>query len=384
MKATLCTGEIHAQNGVAVIPNSDVDLKTLWVFCTSEYYRQEVRKLSKKILMPSSALWSVPCDVTYWKQIAAARFPDGLPDPESDDPTQWLFHGSPAASQWSLQVAAARLLGYRWPAELDSKVELSQRASVLLRQCENLIPMADDDGIVPIRSVRGETPAAERLLDMLCSAYSEHWSESVLDTLLKNAGYKAGASLTDWLCNQLFEQHCKLFHNRPFVWHIWDGRKDGFGALVNYHTLDYKTLENLTYSYLGDWISSQAKSDKPGADLRLAAAQALQDKLKLILEGEPPYDIFVRWKPLHAQPIGWNPDLNDGVRMNIRPFVTAGILRKNPNIKWTKDRGKEPLRDQADYPWFWSGDTFVGDRVNDIHLTNAEKEAARNRREGTT
>jgi predicted RNase H-like HicB family nuclease len=40
-----------------------------------------------------------------------------------------------------------------------------------------------------------------------------------------------------------------------------------------------------------------------------------------------------------TQPIGWNPDLNDGVRMNIRPFVQAGILRKNPNIKWTKDRG---------------------------------------------
>ena len=39
------------------------------------------------------------------------------------------------------------------------------------------------------------------------------------------------------------------------------------------------------------------------------AAQALQDKLKLILAGDPPYDIFVRWKPLHKQAIGWNPDL---------------------------------------------------------------------------
>ena len=60
-----------------------------------------------------------------------------------------------------------------------------------------------------------------------------------------------------------------------------------------------------------------------GADLRLAAAQALQEKLKLILAGEPPYDIFVRWKPLHEQAIGWHPDLNDGVRMNIRPFIAG-------------------------------------------------------------
>ena len=65
------------------------------------------------------------------------------------------------------------------------------------------------------------------------------------------------------------------------------------------------------------------------------------------------------------------------MRLNIRPFIEAGILRKNPNIKWTKDRGKEPERDKDEFPWFWNGDTFTGDRVNDIHLTNAEKQAAR-------
>jgi hypothetical protein len=57
--------------------------------------------------------------------------------------------------------------------------------------------------------------------------------------------------------------------------------------------------------------------------------------------------------------------------------MTAGIPRKNPNIKWTKDRGREPERKKEDYPWFWNGGTFTGDRVNDVHLTNAEKRAAR-------
>jgi hypothetical protein len=33
-----------------------------------------------------------------------------------------------------------------------------------------------------------------------------------------------------------------------------------------------------------------------------------------------PYDIIVRWKPLHEQAIGWNPALNDGKRMNTRPY----------------------------------------------------------------
>jgi hypothetical protein len=60
--------------------------------------------------------------------------------------------------------------------------------------------------------------------------------------------------------------------------------------------------------------------------------------------------------------------------MNIRPFVAAGMLRKNPNVKWTKGRGKEPERDNKDFPWFRDG---TGNRVNDVHLTNAEKRAAR-------
>ena len=99
------------------------------------------------------------------------------------------------------------------------------------------------------------------------------------------------------------------------------------------------------------------------------------------VRGEPSYDIFVRWKPVHEQAIGWQPDLNDGVRMNIRPFIEADILRKTPNIKWTKDRGKEPERDKDEYPWFWSGCEFIGDRVNDVHLKNADKQAARKARD---
>ena len=42
----------------------------------------------------------------------------------------------------------------------------------------------------------------------------------------------AGKTLDDWLRDGFFEQHCELFHQRPFVWHIWDGRRDGFHALA--------------------------------------------------------------------------------------------------------------------------------------------------------
>jgi len=88
----------------------------------------------------------------------------------------------------------------------------------------------------------------------------------------------------------------------------------------------------------------------------------LQKKLEAIRDGEPDFDIYVRWKPLHQQPLGWSPDLNDGVRLNVRPFITAGVLRGRVNVQWGPDRGLNP-----------DGSA----RINDRHLTAAEKQDAR-------
>ena len=169
-----------------------------------------------------------------------------------------------------------------------------------------------------------------------------------------------------------------MYRSSSVRWHIWDGNKSGFSALVNYHQLTHANLEKLTYAYLGDWIRRQqsaVEAGEAGSDARLQAAKELQSRLKLILDGEQPCDIFVRWKPLSKQAVGWNPDLNDGV-LNIRPFVTADVLRKKVKIKWDKDRGKEPVRDKKDFPWFWKGSEFTGDRVNDIHLSLDQKSKA--------
>ena len=161
-------------------------------------------------------------------------------------------------------------------------------------------------------------------------------------------------------------------------------------------------LEKIAHTYLGDWIDRQRaeqREGRAGAEARLAAAQALRQELEKILHGEPPYDLFIRWKPLAEQPIGWDPDINDGVRLNIRPFMLAkdlgkkgaGILRERPNINWSKDRGAEPqkLRPKEAFPWFWAWDqtsvdfsggrSFDGNRWNSCHYTRQAKQAARER-----
>lgn len=401
---------------VSALPVKTLDhLPAIWCFCSSHEYHEAVRRIDQKLNVTNATLVKVPFDLDHWTRVANERYPNGLPRPYSDDPTQWIFHGHPCGSVvWDeaekrtshgplrtdatvLQTAAARLLGYRWPAEQDAGIELADEQRAWVRRCATLLEYADTDGIVCIPSLRGEPTAGERLLELLAAAFGDAWNDGVLAKLLAEAG---SPSLDDWLRNRFFEQHCKLFHHRPFVWHVWDGRKrDGFHALVNYHKLagddgkGRRLLESLTYSYLGDWIARQGdgvKRGEGGAEDRLAAALELQKRLKAILDGEPPFDIFVRWKPIGEQPIGWEPDINDGVRLNIRPFLAddipggkkgAGILRAKPNIHWRKDRGKEPqsLRDQEQFPWFWNDGNFTAERVNHVNLTIAEKHAARDR-----
>ena len=67
----------------------------------------------------------------------------------------------------------------------------------------------------------------------------------------------------------------------------------------------------------------------------------------------------------------------------------SGVLRVKPkSIKWTKDRGKEPERPKAEFPWFWGWDEKTedfmgkgkepdGNRHNSCHYTNKAKQQAR-------
>ncbi|WP_219136383.1 Eco57I restriction-modification methylase domain-containing protein [Janthinobacterium sp. UMAB-60] len=359
-----------------LIPNKVEYLPSIWAYAESPQFRQELRSLVTKISVEVNHFTQVPFDISHWQKVAAERYPNGLPKPYSDDPTQWIFHGHPQPSDDPLQVAVARLLGYTWPAELGEEMELSEEARAWVAKCQSLDSHVDDDGIVCLSPVRGEKAADERLLALLIDSWETvvpgSWKASVLDKLLADADC-SGKGVDVWLREKFFEQHARRFQHRPFIWHVWDGLKDGFGALVNYHLLDAKKLERLIHTYLGDWIRNQeagVASGVDGAELRLAAAKQLKTKLEAILEGEAPYDIFVRWKSMQQQSIGWNPDLNDGVRMNIRPFMTAEVLRHNKkpklNITWDKDRGK----DVVSAPWFHK---FDGDRINDHHLSQAEK-----------
>jgi len=368
LQATLYYGECWDSNSAPIIPKNEEDISAIWCFCSSPQYNIDVRKIDQALKVTNATLVKVPFDLKHWQKVAAEKYPKGLPKPYSDDPTQWLFHGHPTKTGHPLQVALARVLSYRWPAESNTEMELADEARDLITAVKAFDHLSDEDGIFCIPSVNAEQAGADRLRTYLQSVFADLWSNNTIAELLEKEG-ASSSNLEEWLRKEFFVQHCKIFQNRPFIWHIWDGRNDGFAALVNYHKLDKENLSKLIYTYLGDWIrmcEAKKKNDESGAEGLLSAALKLKEKLEAILNGDAPFDIFVRWKPLEQQPIGWDPDLNDGVRLNIRPFMEADILRKKPNIRWGIDRGNNP-----------QGSYWGVKRDNDKHLSLAEKRLAR-------
>ena len=372
LRASRYLGDRFDSAVTVVVPNDPDHLDALWQFCSSAEFTKAIKHIDNKLSVTTATLVNVPFDIRHWQAVHDSS--NHISKPFSSSAKQWIFDGSPKGANEPLQVALARLVGYQWPRQTGSSFP----------DCPALAPdglehVIAKDGIVCLAPVAGEESADIRLKTLLQTVYGGQYTSTQLLLGRKSTNLEA------WLRDEFFEEHCQMFNDRPFVWHIWDGLKDGFHALVNYHRLDKRNLEKLIYTYLGDWLTRQRQDVEKGveaADRRLAAAEHLQVELKKILEGESPYDIFARWKPLKSQPIGWDPDLNDGVRINIRPWISEakpyratkpGILRVNPNVHYRKDSGKEPDRDPNQFPWVAKS----SDRTNDNHLFLFEKRHAR-------
>ena len=346
LPATLYSGDRFSANCAAIVPFDESLVAPLWHYAFSGEWATDVKKWNHGGSVTPHALVKVEFDSERWRKIAQEAGP--LPVPHSDDPTQWLFKGTIPNATEPLEVAVARLLGYRWPDQVSDDLDV----------------LADADGIVCLPAVAQELDATTRLRAMLSKAYGDAWSTSLERELVTSAGGETG-DLGAWLRDSYFAHHLRVFQQRPFIWHISDGLRDGFSVLVNYHRLDHSTLSKLIFTTLGDWIDRQQhefSDGTTGADRRLLAAIELKRRLQLILDGEAPHDVYIRWKALYEQPIGWDPDFDDGVRLNIRPFIAGGVLRSRVSVNWENDRGKNI-------------DGTV--RINDLHPTLMERRAAR-------
>ena len=105
-------------------------------------------------------------------------------------------------------------------------------------------------------------------------------------------------------------------------------------------------MAQLRGQYLRDAIETfrreAALADKDGRtdarqdwQSRLEEAQELDERLQRVQEGyhdgpeggDTDYRILTPWKAPDDRPNGWEPDLDDGVKVNIQPLQKAGVLR---------------------------------------------------------
>jgi hypothetical protein len=386
LPATIYTGEKFSADISVIDPVHCSDLAPLWMFCSSPAYREAVRRIDKSIKPTNTTLAKVPVNIDSWRAEAEAALQEGLPEPYSDDPTQWLFHGHPAhaKSGTELLVALLRIAGYRWPAETQLDLRLSNQARKLADRAATLASSVPD-GLLTLHAYGSDRPLSDRIRALLGAAFGRFLDPAEEAQLVRAADVHLDRkearenTLESWLRDRAFRQHCALFKQRPVVWQIWDGMRDGFSIFANCHKLDFAALERLTYTLLGDWITKVRADGRTANEDR---ALQLQQRLRAILDGETPFDIFTRWKHLRHQPVGWRPDLNDGIRVNIRPFILGEVLREQPRIHWHKDRGADPTSS----PWHHLGLLYggkAGDRINDHHLSLAEKRAVQSQVEAS-
>jgi hypothetical protein len=230
MRALACSlyhGDLYDQASAVVVPNDRAHLPAIWAFCSSPEYAVAVRQIDRKLNVTNATLVKVPFDLAYWQKVAAEKYPNGLPEPYSDDPTQWLFHGHPrhAEAGTELHAALARLAGYRWPAESDAAMRLSAEARARIAEAATL-PEADADGLLPLVAVRGERPLADRLRAWCAAAWGDGWSQGSEAALIAAACERAKdkppkqPTFDAWLRSHAARQHANLFHERPFLWWI--------------------------------------------------------------------------------------------------------------------------------------------------------------------
>jgi hypothetical protein len=188
-----------------------------------------------------------------------------------------------------------------------------------------------------------------------------------------------GMNLEKWLAGEFFKHHISQFKKRPIAWQLssspWGtgagkgkgrgSRKEpAFSCLVYYHKIDADILHKIRTHYIGDLINrygtelralegrKELTGDQASRKVQLDNwiaelkdfSQVLQDvanagfdssTLREIVKKEP----LDKWtsrdgkspKPrtgeeLYAQEKRYDPDINDGVRVNIAPLQKAGLL----------------------------------------------------------
>jgi hypothetical protein len=255
-----------------------------------------------------------------------------------------------------LTYLVLRLLGHRWPKQIEAG--------------EPVPEWADPDGIIPITSIPPLPNLLQRVRQQITSEYPDrkaHEIEKEFEEVL-------GMTLERWLAGEFFKHHISQFKKHPIAWQVSSNpvsekgrgsrKEPAFSCLVYYHKIDADILHKIRTHYVRDlidryetelralesrenlngdqatrkvllenWVSELNDLSK---SLRDVAEQGFNSTiLRGILSKEP----LDKWTSrdgktlppksvdeFYSQEKRYDPDINDGVRVNIAPLQKSGLL----------------------------------------------------------
>jgi hypothetical protein len=95
IRPTFYNGELFDDNLAVIVPFDQKNLQALWNFCISQEFELKLKQLDKKMSVTAGTFTKVSVDLALFDEDLSS---ESLPDLQTSDPTQWLFHGNPADS----------------------------------------------------------------------------------------------------------------------------------------------------------------------------------------------------------------------------------------------------------------------------------------------
>ena len=220
----------------------------------------------------------------------------------------------------------------------------------LLSYAVKRVVEGDEDAILPFLPVASQVPLVDRVIAELGKLIpgrdiNDVEVEIVNELKRKVKGYDRVESIREWLENVYFDFHASLYKSRPIFWHISSKQGKGpaaFSVLVHYHRFDKERMAKLRGVYLRDTLGvfrrEAALANQEGRaedrlewQAKVEETEELDRRLKQVQEGFhqglEEFRILTPWKTEAVRPKGWDPDINDGVKVNIEPLQRAGVLR---------------------------------------------------------
>jgi hypothetical protein len=219
---------------------------------------------------------------------------------------------------------------------------------------------SDEDGIVPFIAVSNEMTLLERVHQELAGLFpgrdvNQVEVEITNELRRRVKGYKRASSIREWLEDVFFDYHVSLYKNRPTIWHIFskpDLGEAAFAALIQYHKFDRNRMAKLRSSYLREALNVFRReaglashegraNDRLEWQSKIEETEALDQRLQWVQKGQHEgaegsdrdFRILTPWKSTDERPKGWDPDLDNGVKVNIEPLQRAGVLRRNDLVR---------------------------------------------------